>query len=659
MLGAKLLLALLVGLAVGVGTFSAPTLAPEDEALLQEIEFRAFRYFWEQVDPSTGLVRDRSRPTSPSSIAAVGFGLAAIPIGVERGWITREEALERVITTLVTFRDKVESEHGFYYHFVDPHSGQRAMGSEISSIDTAWFIAGALFAGEYFRGEVRSLARELYKRVDWNWMLDPNTLQLRHGWLGPFSGFLPYNWDTYSEHMLMYLLAIGSPTHPIPPEAWDAWHRPAPDGYIRCPTESMFVYVYSHAWVDFRNRHDAYANYWNNSVVAINRNRLFCYANRFRYATYGRHVWGITASDGPDGYRCYGARPGGHDGTVAPYAAISALPFIPQEAMAAIRTMKELYGERIWGEYGFTSAFNVDRNWYSTDFIGIDKGIELLMVENYRTGFVWRIFMRNRYLRNAMNAVGFVYDPEADFVLTPEYAAYYQRLMTGGIETTAEAPYAAEAPVIDGRLEDWEWGHEPQVVDATMLVPGIDRLDPGATLRGKFWATWDENRLYLACEVEDSVLVINMPPTRRGDFWYTDSIEFYLQPGRGLNRDLGIFKLAAIPFDTAGNPHACRHEDSNPGPLEEVAPEVEYASSRTATGYAMEFSIPWHYLGLSGLVSPGMKLGFCFTVHNSDNPEAPVGAYVRDAMIAWNPVPEVWARPDTWGTLILVGPEDG
>ena len=647
-------LILVIGMLVGVGVVAAPTLTPQDETLLDEIQFRAFRYFWEQVEPSTGLIRDRSRPGSPSSIAAVGFGLTAIPIGVERGWISRDEALERVLVTLKFFRDSVEGTHGFYYHFVDPYNGTRAMGSEISSIDTAWFIAGALFAGEYFGGEVRRLARELYERVEWDWMLDPDTLQLRHGWLGPISGFLPYNWDTYSEHMLMYLLAIGSPTHPIPAESWDAWHRPAPDGYIRCPTESMFVYVYSHAWIDFRDRHDAYANYWNNSIVAINRNRLFCYANRFRYATYGRHVWGITASDGPDGYKGYGAREGGHDGTVAPYAAISALPFIPEEAMAAIRTMKTLYGDRIWGEYGFTSAFNVDRDWYSTDFIGIDKGIEILMVENYRTQFVWRIFMRNRYIRRAMAAAGFVYDPDADFVLTPEYAAYYERLLAGAT-SEAEAPYTTLPPSIDGKLD--EWIHSPQEVDETMLVPGIDRLEPEATLKGRFWAMWDEHCLYLAAEVEDSVLVINMPPTRKGEFYYTDSIEFYIQPGRGLGRDLGVFKLAAIPFDTEGSPRACRHEDSNPGPLEEVAPEVRYASSRTETGYAMEFAIPWDYLGLAGLVEPGLVLGFSFTVHNSNNPDAPPGAYVRTAMIAWNPVPDVWARPKTWGDLVLGGPE--
>ena len=163
-----------------------------------------------------------------------------------------------------------------------------------------------------------------------------------------------------------------------------------------------------------------------------------------------------------------------------------------------------------------------------------------------------------------MAAAGFVYDPDADFVLTPEYAAYYERLLAGAT-SEAEAPYTTLPPSIDGKLD--EWIHPPQEVDETMLVPGIDRLEPEATLKGRFWAMWDEHCLYLAAEVEDSVLVINMPPTRKGEFYYTDSIEFYIQPGRGLGRDLGVFKLAAIPFDTEGSPRACRHEDSNPGPL--------------------------------------------------------------------------------------------
>lgn len=630
----------------GVGALCALTLSPEDEALLDEIQRRAFLYFWEQVEPTTGLVFDRSRPDSPSSIAAVGFGLTAIPIAQHRGWISREEALERVLTTLRTFRDTVEGYRGFFYHFVDPLTGKRVWDCELSSIDTALFLAGALFAGEFYRGEVREIATELYKRVDWEWMLD-GCLTLSHGWT-PEHGFLPYRWDTYSEHMILYLLAIGSPTHPIPAESWEAWHRPAPGGYIKCPLESMFVYLYSHAWVDFRNRHDRFANYWNNSIVAITRNRLFSYMNRFRYETYGRHVWGISASDGPFGYFGYGATEDRHDGTIPPYAAVAALPFVPEESMAAIRYMKETFGEKIWGEYGFTSAFNVDRDWYSTEFIGIDQGIQIIMIENFRSELVWRFFMRNRFIRKAMAAVGFVYDPTADFVLTPWFAEYF-RLLMEGLPTEVEAPYAEIPPTIDGLLN--EWTHAPQLVDERMTIPGIARLEPGDILKGRFWAMWDDEYLYLAAAVEDSILVANIAPDDLRHFFRTDSIEFYINPGP----DLGIFKLAAIPFDTEGNPQAVRHEDADPGPIDEVAPGVRYASSRTETGYIMEFAIPLRYLGLVG-IEPGTAIGLSFTVHSGNDLEAALGAYTRTAMIAWNPVPLVWDRPATWGELILIGP---
>ncbi|MFO8034963.1 MAG: glucoamylase family protein [Candidatus Bipolaricaulota bacterium] len=649
----KQLGALLLGVSlVAVGACAAPTLTAEDEELLDEIQYRAFRYFWEQVVPDTGLVLDRSQPDAPSSIAAVGFGLAAIVIGDHHGWVEREEALDRVLTTLRTFRDDVEGKRGFYYHFVDPATGARVWDCEVSSIDTAWFLAGALLAGEYFRGDVRTLANELYERVEWTWLLDED-LTLSHGWT-PEQGMLPYSWDTYSEHMLLYLLAIGSPTDPIPAESWEAWDRPAPDGYVRDPLEQLFTYQYSHAFVDFQDRHDDFANYWNNSVVATERNRLFCFANRFRYETYQENIWGISASDGPGGYFGYGAREGRHDGTVAPYAAVASLPFLPEESMAAIREMKSRYGDKIWGEYGFTSAFNVDRNWYSNEYIGIDKGIELLMVENHRTGLVWRFFMRGRWLRGAMSAAGFVHAPGTEFVLTPWYADYYELLMAG-LPTEAVAPHTDTPPVIDGVLD--EWAHEPEVVDERMTVPGIDRIDPEHSLSARFWAMWDDDHLYLAADVEDSILVVNMPPSRLREFYYTDSVEFYIQPGRHTLEDLGIFKLAVLPFDTEGNPKGARHEDSEPGPIDRVAPEVEIASSRTDEGYAVEVAIPLLYLGLEG-VEPDTPIAFSFTVHSGNDPDAGLGEYVRTAMLAWNPVPQVWGRPETWGKLILVGPEN-
>lgn len=389
---------------------------PVEEISLEEIERRAVMYFWEQANPENGLIKDRSTKDSPSSIAAVGFGLTALAIGAERGWLGKDEVYDRILTTLCFFRDSAEGEHGFFYHFLDMETGKRYRWpdgnlSELSSIDTALFLAGALFAGQYFRGtEVEQLAQELYKRVDWVWMLNGgDTLSMC--WT-PEDGFCDTRWADYSEHMIMYLLAIGSPTHPIPPEIWDAWKRPVENRYglqyIHNPKESLFVYQYSHAWIDFRDKHDKYADYWQNSINAIKANREFVLQHMDQYSTYEPNIWGITAGDGPDGYKNYGAAPGNHDGTIAPYGMIASMPFVPELAQKGVETLAEKYADKIWGKYGFTSAFNVDRNWYSTQWIGIDEGIIALMLENYQSGFVWELFMQIEAIQQAMEKAGFI-----------------------------------------------------------------------------------------------------------------------------------------------------------------------------------------------------------------------------------------------------------
>jgi hypothetical protein len=395
---------------------------------LDEIQKRAILYFWEQANPENGLIKDRSTADSPSSIATVGFGLTALIIGVERGWLSKDEVYSRILTTLRFFKDTAQEEHGFFYHFLDMKAGKRyrwpdGKPSELSSIDTALFLAGALFAGEYFKGtEVAKLAQEIYERVNWGWMLNGGET-LSMCWT-PEEGFCEARWADYAEHMVMYLLAIGSPTYPIPPESWDAWERPIVTRYglqyIHNPIESLFVYQYSHAYVDFKNKHDKYADYWQNSINAITANREFALQNMDKYSTYGPNIWGITAGDGPEGYKNYGASPGNHDGTIAPYGMIASMPFVPELAQKGIETMAEQYGGKIWGKYGFTSGFNKDKNWYSDRYVGIDQGIIALMLENYRTGFVWKIFMQNEALRRAMQKVGFV-EEKIEGALTPWY----------------------------------------------------------------------------------------------------------------------------------------------------------------------------------------------------------------------------------------------
>jgi hypothetical protein len=397
----------------------------DDAALLDAVARETFDYFWSEANPENGLIRDRSTPDSVSSIAAVGFGLAAIPLAVDRGWIPYDQGYERALTTLQTFANGgVQGEGGFFYHFVDMDTGERMWGSEVSSIDTTLLIAGALVAGEYFADtEVETLANQLYERIDWQWMMSNNENLVSMGW-NPETGFLTAFWDHFDESVLLYVLGIGSPTHPVPVEAWDEYERPVnvAGEYIYLPGEPLFVYQYPQAFLNLRGLVDAYANYWNNTVRACQRNREFAAENADRRSTYQDGVWGISASDGPQGYRAYGAAGGNHDGTIAPYAAIACLPFTPDESIAAIRAMLEKYRARVWGEYGFVSAINEDAEWYSTDHIGIDQGDILLMIANYQDGSVWDLFMQNEYVQTALDAMGFV-PSEGDYAVTPDHLA--------------------------------------------------------------------------------------------------------------------------------------------------------------------------------------------------------------------------------------------
>lgn len=404
---------------------AATLLTLDDEALLEAVARRTFDYFWFEANPANGLVRDRSTGGSPSSIAAVGFGLSAIPIAVERGWITREEGYDRALTTLNTFAaGGVEGHQGFFYHFIAMNTGRRAWNSELSSIDTTLFIAGAITVGQYFRGtEVQTLAEQLYQAINWQWMLAGGAT-VSMGWF-PETGFLPHRWAHFDEGLLLYILGIGSPTYPLPPESWDAVVRPVRDGYIYLPAETLFVYQFPLAWLDLRGKSDAYANYFNNTARACERNRQFSIAHQDAFATYRQDVWGLSASDGPFGYRAYGAAPGNHDGTVAPYASLACLPFTPEIALQALRGMLREYGSLVWRRYGLVSAINEDRQWYSTEHIGIDQGIILLMIENYRSGLIWELFMASEHVQRATRLIGFK-ESSGDYAATPAHAAKFE-----------------------------------------------------------------------------------------------------------------------------------------------------------------------------------------------------------------------------------------
>jgi len=347
-----------------------------------------------------------------ASSASTGFGLSALCAGAERGWITGPEAAARARKTLKFFAEKAVRQRGWFYHWMDPRSGARAWNSEISSIDTALFLAGALTAKQCFSAypDIGLLADKIYRRVDFQWMLNGDKNFLSHGWT-PEKGFIGSRWDTHSELMLLYLLGLGSPSFPLPASAWSAWKRPVVRygdlSYIS-GAEPLFIHQYTQAWVDFRGKKDGDTDWFKNSALATEANRRMCMDLAARFPGYGPDSWGITASDGASGYRAWGGPPATPDidGTVVPCAAGGSLMLAPDISLRALREMKRLYGGRVYGTYGFVDAFNPSTGWTDTDVIGIDVGITLLSAENLRGGRIWKWFMANKEIAAALEKAG-------------------------------------------------------------------------------------------------------------------------------------------------------------------------------------------------------------------------------------------------------------
>jgi hypothetical protein len=398
----------------GLGALE-PVLPPpvrSDQELLELLQRTAFDYFWTEANPNNGLVRDRSRTDSKCSIAAVGFGLSAIGIGVERGYIDRRSAAVRVQRTLQTFVQAPQGpqpsgtigHRGWYYHFLEMDSATRAWNCELSSIDTALLLAGVIDASRFFshanatEGSIRRDAGTLLARVDWEFMRDGrDTLSM--GW-HPERGFLARHWVGYNEAMLLYLLGMGVQEKPLPASAWTAWNRGylwrtnQAQAYIDFPP--LFGHQYSHCWVDFRGRTDAWLaprgiSYFENSRRATLAQHSYCMVNPLQHLGYGALEWGLTACDGPDGYAARGAPPAeGDDGTLAPTAVAASLPFAPEICLPTLRSLYDRHGVRMWTRYGFRDAMNNGRNWVADDVLGIDQGPIMLMIENHRSGSVWR-----------------------------------------------------------------------------------------------------------------------------------------------------------------------------------------------------------------------------------------------------------------------------
>jgi hypothetical protein len=426
---------------------------------LDDLERRTFSFFWDLADPQTLLIPDRAPTTSFSSIAAVGFGLTAYGIGAERGYVTRAAAAHRVLATLRSFlamkqgpeRSGVSGYKGFFYHFLDMKTAGRFETVELSTMDTALFLAGALFCQSYFdrddptEGAIRTGAEELYRRVDWTWeQVRPPAISM--GWT-PEQGFHTYDWRGYNEAMILIVLALGSPTHPVDPSAWDEYTKTYRWGEFHGQQHvlfgPLFGHQYSHVWIDFRGIQDDYMrgrgiDYFENSRRAAVAQHAYAVDNPEHWRDYGESLWGLSACDGPmdatieiDGrsrtfhsYTARGATAGDirDDGTVAPTAAISSIVFTPEIAVAAIEAMRSRYGDRLYSTYGFLDAFNptlrtrvklkhgqVDAQlgWFDVDYLGIDQGPIVAMIENHRSELVWKTMRKNPHIVRGLKRAGF------------------------------------------------------------------------------------------------------------------------------------------------------------------------------------------------------------------------------------------------------------
>jgi hypothetical protein len=425
---------------------------------IDDLQQRTFRFFWETTNPHNGLAPDRWPSQSFASIAAVGFALTAYPIGVARGWISRADARQRTLATLEFFAQApqgpaprgVTGYKGFFYHFLDLHSGERFKNVELSTIDTTLLLGGIMFAQSWFEGDdpderrIRQLADDIYARVDWTW-IRPAMPFVSMGW-HPESGFIPANWEAFNEALLLYILALGSPTHALDPSVWDQWtarFEPQWGGKYGQPHltfPALFVYQYSNMWVDFRSIRDRFSrvkgiDYFENSRRAIYAQRDYAIVNPGGWAGYGADVWGLTACDGPghfdyrvggrerhfDGYSARG--PGGlDDGTIAPTAAAGSIAFAPEIVLPALAAMRRRYGAGIYRRYGFLDSFNPSLagdppitagrmvkgiGWVDSDYLGIDQGPIVGGIENWRSGLIWATMRRNPHIRRGLIRAGF------------------------------------------------------------------------------------------------------------------------------------------------------------------------------------------------------------------------------------------------------------
>ncbi len=572
----------------------------EDLEFLDLVQKKAFEFFLYEHHPQTGLVKDRARNFGPdhaslASIAATGFGLSAMVVGAERGWIPKKEAEKYCEKTLRFFLEQMEANHGFYYHFVNWANGKRTKNTELSSIDTALLVAGALTAGEYFKGtKVEALAHQIYERIDFPWMLNGGKL-LSMGWDPVSQRFLRLRWQDYNESFILYLLAIGSSTHPIPAASWHQVNKRIGvyGDQVLIYSPPLFTHQYPQVWADLRNKNDGFADYFENSRTATLVNRAFSLDHRKRFKTYSENVWGLTASDGPGGYRAYGGGPGSaeHDGTIAPTAAAGSIVFTPELSLKALRYMYENYKDRIWGKYGFTDAFNWDRKWVDPDVIGIDQGPIVLMIENARSELLWKLFMRHRAVIRGMEKIGF---------------------KPGTIKL--QVPPRPRTVILSEAKDLRFFGLRPQN-DGIYLDPvkhrELGEISGSADSSAKISMSWDSQFLYLNIVVTDDNHVAKR---KRDQIWRDDLVEIFIDPQQdgfrwGNPKDIQL----GLGLGPAGEAR-CWAWPKNLDP--NVAGALQQEVRKKEKGYEIDAKIAWSFLGMTP--QPGLSFGLTPAVHDLD-----------------------------------------
>ncbi len=575
--------------------------------LMDEIQKRTLDYFIKERNPRNGLIRDwawnkQIPANSMVTVAGTGFALTAYGIGVERGWLDREEAIEMTKIALSFLRDEVEQEHGFFYHFMNFENGTPINSSEVSPIDTALALAGILFAAEYYQDpEITELAHDIANRIDWQWMLNGGKT-FAMAW-NPKNGFTKTRWANYDESTLLYLLSLGSEAYPIPAETWRAVRRQIGSygKYKLIQCSPLFTHQYPHLWIDFRNKNDGFADYFENSKQATLAHRQFAIDHKSEYKSYGPHSWGFTATEGPSGYKAYAAPPGWvlHDGTIAPTACISSIAFTPNESIECMNFIYENYKGKIWGRYGFSDSFNVDRKFYSTKVFAINQAPMMIMIENFRSQFVWNVMNRSFWVKRGLDKAGF---KEGTIPLKWDMPPKIQ------------IPFVKNLIEIDGSLNDWP---ETTSIKLNDQFIELGEISGKSDLEGAVHFAWDSNDLYFFAEIHDDSLLFTHS---KDQIWRDDLLELFIDPegdglfwGKPSDFQIGFRidpKISDVKtwswFQGGRDPSATK--------------DVIAKSYVTGNVYRIEGKIKWSFLKV--VPRPGLQLGLTPAIHDVDQDQS-------------------------------------